>query len=157
MIKSSEKYQKWARNVIGEKLSSVKGLIYFFKAPDFEHPQQLQLIFSNISNVTSFKCGKDGSTLELTDNPMQEKNLGEYGEEIILDISHTPSLINFIGKTLLKIYVAFSFTEDSYVGIKLSFEGEKSFVIANIGDEINILDSFPSSYEEVEGINYQEL
>jgi hypothetical protein len=107
MIKSSEKYQKWARNVIGEKLSSVKGLIYFFIAPDFEHPQQLQLIFSNVSNIISFKCGKDGSTLELTDNPMQEKNLGEYGEEIILDISHTPSLINFIGKALLKIYVVF--------------------------------------------------
>ncbi|MEQ9898428.1 hypothetical protein ABRP59_02185 [Pectobacterium punjabense] len=135
----------------------MKGVIYAFETLDLEHPQQLQFIFSNTEVIVSFRCGKDGSTLELSDSPIQGNDLGEYGKEIIMDVSNSRLFVGYIGKTLLKIYSIFSSIEDTYIGIKLVFEGNLSLIVVNVGDEINIFDSFSSSYEHDEGIKYQEL
>jgi len=150
-------YEKWTLGVVGKKLLGIKGLIYILEDPDFDHPQQLQLIFSKTGIADSLKCGKDGSTLELTDHPMQEKDLGEYGKEIIIDISHINPFFKFIGKTLSKVFLIFSSAEDSYVGLRLNFEGDLSLFIMNIGDEINIFESLPISFEQNEGIRYSKL
>lgn len=80
-----QQYRVWARRVLGKKLISVKGIIYIFETPDLEHPQLLQFNFFHANNATSFRCGKDGSSLELTDSPLQETDLGEYGKELIMD------------------------------------------------------------------------
>lgn len=71
MINPLGKYQEWTRCVIGEKLSVVRGLIYMLDKPEVERPQQLQLVFSNNDKSVSFKCGKDGSSLEMTYIPLQ--------------------------------------------------------------------------------------
>lgn len=152
-----EKYQKWASHVIGERLSGVTGLIYVFETPDFEHPQQLQFVFSNTESITSFRCGKDGSTLEVTDFPVQGNDLGEYGKEVIMDVSNSKLFVDYIGKSLLKVYSIFSSIEDAYIGIKLVFESGLSLIVVNIGDELSISDSLSSSYEYDECIKYQEL
>ncbi|MEI7369018.1 hypothetical protein WCT94_15420 [Pectobacterium sp. 1950-15] len=148
-------YQEWTSYVIGERLSGVKGVIYFFETPDLEHPQQLQLIFSNTEKAFSFRCGKDGSTLELTDSPVQENDLGEYGKEIIMDVSSSMSFVDYIGKPLLKVYSIFSSIEDAYIGVKLVFDGDLNLIVLNIGDEINIFGSLSSC--ENDDIKYQEL
>ena len=148
-------YKKWASYVIGERLLEVKGVIYFFETPDLEHPQQLQLIFSNTEKAFSFRCGKDGSTLELTDSPVQENDLGEYGKEIIMDISSSMSFVDCIGNPLLKVYSIFSSIEGAYIGVKLVFDGDLNLIVLNIGDEINIFGSLSSC--ENDDIKYQEL
>ncbi|RLM02085.1 hypothetical protein BIY27_25890 [Gibbsiella quercinecans] len=157
MMNPLGKYQEWANHVIGERLSGVRGLIYVFETPDFEHPQQLQFIFSNTESIASFRCGKDGSTLDVTDFPVQGNDLGEYGKEIIMDVSNSTFFVDYIGKSLLKAYSIFSSIEDSYIGIKLVFESGLSLIVVNVGDELNISDSLSSSYEHDEGIKYQEL
>lgn len=157
MINPLEQYQKWLSHVIGQRLSGVRGLIYVFKIPDFKHPQQLQFIFSNTESIASFRCGKDGSTLEVTDFPVQGNDLGEYGKEVIMDVSNLPLFVDYIGKSLLKAYSIFSSVEDAYIGIKLVFESGLSLIAINVGDELNISDSLSSSYEHDEGIKYQEL
>lgn len=157
MINSLGQYQVWVSHVIGERLSGVRGLIYVFEKPDFEHSQQLQFIFSNMENKASFRCGKDGSTLEVTDFPVQGNDLGEYGKEVIMDISNLPLFVDCIGKSLLKVYAIFSSVEDAYIGIKLVFESGLSLIAINVGDELNISDSLSSSYEHGESIQYQEL
>ncbi|MGL6019848.1 MAG: hypothetical protein ACRC0C_14525 [Gibbsiella quercinecans] len=157
MMNPLGKYQEWANHVIGERLSGVRGLIYVFETPDFEHPQQLQFIFSNTESIASFRCGKDGSTLDVTDFPVQGNDLGEYGKEIIMDVSNSTFFFDYIGKSLLKAYSIFSSIEDSYIGIKLVFESGLSLIVVNVGDELNISDSLSSSYEHDEGIKYQEL
>lgn len=81
-------YQKWARSVVGRKLLRVNGVIYSLETHDFSHPQQLQLVFSEVEEMESFKCGRDGSTLELTDVPLQEMILANMGEKRSL-IFHT--------------------------------------------------------------------
>lgn len=157
MMNPLGQYQEWVNHVIGERLSGVRGLIYVFETPDFEHPQQLQFIFSNTKSIASFRCGKDGSTLEITDFPVQGNDLGEYGKEIIMDVSNSTLFVDYIGKSLLKAYSIFSSIEDAYIGIKLVFESGLSLIAVNIGDEINIRESLSSSYEHDEGIKYQEL
>ncbi|MFP1817566.1 hypothetical protein ACLEC2_17535 [Lonsdalea quercina] len=157
MMNPLGKYQEWANHVIGKRLSGVRGLIYVFETPDFEHPQQLQFIFSNTESIASFRCGKDGSTLEVTDFPVQGNDLGEYGKEIIMDVSNSTFFVDYIEKSLLKAYSIFSSIEDAYIGIKLVFESGLSLIVVNVGDELNISDSLSSSYEHDEGIKYQEL
>ncbi len=65
--------------------------------------------------------------------------------------------MNYLEKTLLKVFLVFSSVEDAFIGIMLIFEDHLSLFIMNIGDEINILESLPSSYEQDEGIKYQQL
>lgn len=152
------KYRKWAQNIVGKKLIEVRGLIYFLDKPDFDHPQQIQLIFSKFENLLSLKCSRDGATLEFTDHPIQESNLGEYGKEVLLDISCMHPLDNYINKTLLKLLAVFSLVENAYIGIKFIFEeGDEGFFILNVGDEINILEVLPLGYEESEGIKIEAL
>ena len=156
MINPSGQYQEWVSHVIGKRLSGVRGLIYVFETPDFEHPQQLQFIFSNTEKIASFRCGRDGSTLEVTDFPVQGIDLGEYGKEVIMDVSNLPLFVDYIGKSL-KVYSIFSSVEDAYIGIKLVFESGLCLIAINVGDELNISDFLSSSYEHDEGIKYQEL
>jgi len=157
MINPLGQYQEWVSHVIGKRLSGVRGLIYVFETPDFEHPQQLQFIFSNTENIASFRCGKDGSTLEVTDFPVQGVDLGEYGKEVIMDLSNLPLFVDCIGKSLLKVYSIFSSVENAYIGIKLVFESGLCLIAINVGDELNISDFLSSSYEHDEGIKYREL
>ncbi|WP_340279359.1 hypothetical protein [Pantoea agglomerans] len=157
MINVVEGYQKWTRSVVGRKLLRVNGVIYSLETHDFSHPQQLQLVFSEVEEMESFKCGRDGSTLELTYVPLQGKDLGEYGRETVIDISHVYPFVNYIEKKLLKVFLIFSSLEDAFIGVKLVFEGELILFIMNVGDEISMLESLSSSYEQDEGIKYQHL
>lgn len=157
MIKLLGNYEEWTLGVVGNKLLGINGLIYMLEDPDFDHPQQLQLVFSKTGIADSLKCGKDGSTLELTDHPMQEKDLGDYGKETIIDISHINPFVKFIEKTLTEVFLIFSSVEDAYVGLRLNFEDNLSLFIVNIGDEINIFESLPISFEQNEGITYSKL
>ena len=150
-------YQKWISGCIGKELSVVKGLIYVFDAPDFNHPQQLQLVFGEGGEIAKFRCGSNGSRLEISYSPLKEKELGEYGKEVIIDLSGFPMFINCIGKILLKACLIYSLMEDDCVGIKLLFEGDYGLLIMNVGDEINVLDCFSLSYEQEEGLEYYEL
>ncbi|GKW35878.1 hypothetical protein [Pectobacterium versatile] len=157
MIKFLGKYRKWVSSVINERLLGVRGLVYELDTPDFYRPQKLQFIFSNTEKLFSLMCSKDGSSLVLTDSPIQESDLGEYGKEVIMELSNITLFIDYIGKRLLEIYSIFSSVEDAFMGIKFVFEGDLNLIIVNFGDEINIFNSLPSSYEHDEGIKYQSL
>ncbi|KJM66320.1 hypothetical protein B5M10_10930 [Pluralibacter gergoviae] len=150
-------YSEWLQKVIGKKLSLVEALVYIFDEPELQHPQQLQLTFSGISSAEIFKCGKDGVSLELIDVPMQEKDLGEYGKEVIMDMSLSISFINYIDKTLSDVVLIFSQVENAYIGVRLTFEEQLDLIIINLGDEINILESLPLPYEKDEGIIYKDI
>ncbi len=130
----------------------MRGLIYVFGVHDFEHLQQLHFIFSNTEGEASFKCGKDASTLEVTKKPVKESNMGEYGREVVVDVSNTKNFFNYIGRCLLKTYSIFSLVENSYIGIKLVFESGLILIVIKVDGEINISESLSSSFEHDQGI-----
>ena len=152
-----EIYQEWGRDVTGGKLCNVNGLVYVYEAPDLEHPQQLQLIFSGVNREVSLRCGNDGATLVLTELPMQESDLGEYGKEVIMNMSDSCLFYRCIGRIVAKVFAIYSDTEKAIVGIKLVFDGGLDLIIINLGDELNIFNSLPLQYIQEECINYLEV
>lgn len=152
-----EIYQEWGRDVTGDKLCGVNGLVYIYEAPDLDHPQQLQLIFSGINRGGSFRCGKDGATLALTELPMQESDLGEYGKEVIMNMSDSYSFYRYIGRVVSKVFAIYSDTEKTIIGVKLVFDGGHDLIIINLGDELNIFNSLPLQYVQEECIDYLEI
>lgn len=154
MIHFRKKYQELAHNIVGQKLQNVNGLIYVYDTPDLGVPQQLQLVFFNENKSIVFRCGQDGATLELIDSPMQESELGEYGKEVIMDLSNSYSFQKVIGKILLRFYMICSKIEQKVIGAKLVFGEGLALVIINLGDEIKIFDSLSMEYERDEKINY---
>ncbi|EED9464934.1 hypothetical protein NWL46_003898 [Salmonella enterica] len=150
-------YQDLGNNVVGQKLQNVNGLIYVYDVPDLGAPQQLELIFLGENKNIAFKCGQDGASLELINSPMQEKDLGEYGKEIIMDLSNSSLFQEVIGKTLCRFYMVYSETEQKVIGTKLVFDDGLTLVIVNLGDEIKVFDSLSMDYERDEKINYVDV
>ncbi|MDM2736340.1 hypothetical protein OGY35_13285 [Citrobacter sp. Ct235] len=150
-------YQELSRNVVGQKLQNVNGLIYVYDVPDLGAPQQLQLVFFSENQSVVFRCGLDGASLELTDSPMQENDLGEYGKEVIMDLSNSCLFQKVIGKTLLRFNVIYSEIEQKVIGAKLVFDEGLTLIIINLGDEIKVFDSLPMEYERDEKINYIDV
>ena len=157
MMRNFERYQELARNVVGQKLQSVNGLIYVYDAPDLGSPQQLQLVFCDTYQNIVCRCGLDGASLELIDSPMQEKDLGEYGKEVIMDLSNSYLFQKAFGKILLKFYVICSEIEQQIIGVKLVFDEGFKLVIINLGDEIKVFNSLLREYERDEKIYYIDV
>lgn len=157
MMLFEEGYQELARNVVGRKLQNVNGLIYIYNVPDLGAPQQLQLVFFSENQSIVFRCGLDGASLELSDLPMQEKDLGEYGKEVIMDLSNSCFFQKFIGKILLQFYVIYSEVEQKLIGAKLFFDEGLTLVIINLGDEIKIFEALSMEYERDEKVNYIDV
>lgn len=74
-----------------------------------------------------------------------------------MDMSHFPFFVKYLNKILIEVNLIFSVVEKNHIGLKLFFEGYLSLMIVNIGDEMNVLDVFPTSYEKDEGIEYHKL
>ncbi|MBD2786472.1 hypothetical protein ID858_16490 [Xenorhabdus sp. DI] len=157
MSNLSEMYEKWGRDVIGRILTDVNGLIYVLETPDFDHPQHLQFSFSDNSGDIGFRCGKDGSTLEITKLPMQESDLGEYGKEVIMNMSASLLFHRYIGMVVSKVFLIYSNIEKATIGIKLVFDDRLSLIVINLGDEINIFEYLPLQFEKDEMINYFDM
>lgn len=152
-----DKFQKWAESVLGRKLLSVKGVIYVYGTPNYEYPQQLQFVFSKADTALALECGRDGSSLDMADFQLQDKDLGEYGKEIIVDLSSDNIFANLIDKTLLRLLLMYSSVEDSYIGVKLIFDEKNELFVVNLGDELNVLKFLPDSFLLNEGITYYSI
>jgi hypothetical protein len=152
-----DKFQECAEIILGRKLLSVKGVIYVYGTPNYEYPQQLHFVFSKADAVLALECGRDGSSLDIADFQLQDKDLGEYGKEIVMDLSSDNRFASLIDKTLLQLFLIYSSVEDSYIGVKLIFnEGSELFVL-NLGDELNVLKFLPDSFLLREGVIYYSI
>ncbi|WP_127958495.1 hypothetical protein [Serratia microhaemolytica] len=157
MTRFKNEHAEIIKSIIGESLLGINGLIYWLEEPDLIHPQQIQFTFSRAQTKISFRCGMDGSTLEFTDIEMQESDLGEYGREVIMNISYTPHFQQYLGQVLSGFFAIYSATENSIIGMKLCFKNQINLIILNTGDEISIFDSLSLQYEKEERITYIDV
>jgi hypothetical protein len=141
--------EEWFRSIIGKKLNAIYGLIYIYLTEDINHPQELQIIFEN-EITRKISCGSDGSTLRIDNSPMIESDLGEYGKQLIMDISNVPVFQQAVGEKLEKLEVIESKREQCIVGINLKFSNSIIINILTIGDEISYYTSIPLSIVEDE-------
>lgn len=150
----NEALKKYISNLHGLKLEHVVALIYVLEAPDLESPQQLQFVFSSECKFLGFRCGHDGASIEIFNSPLQENDLGEYGKEVIMELSGLDVFRAYIGKRFVNFYFVFSEVEKKNIGVKLEFEGGGDIVILNIGDEMVFSNSLAPDFEREESISY---
>lgn len=148
--------KEWFSSISGKKLNYVYGLIYIYDSEDFSHPQELQVIFE-MGLVKKISCSSDGSTLLLQDSPMVECDLGEYGKQVIKDISDISVFRNVIGEELQGLKVISSDVEQSIIGLSFHFSNSKFINILTIGDEISFYRNIPINIMEEEGINFLSI
>lgn len=149
----NEALKKCISDLHGLKLEHVVALIYVLEAPDLESPQQIQFVFSSECKSLGFRCGHDGASLEVFNSPLQENDLGEYGKEVIMELSGLDAFRSYIGKRFLNFHFVFSGVEKTNIGVKLEFEGG-DIIILNIGDEMVFSNSLAPDFEREESISY---
>ncbi|WP_145489887.1 hypothetical protein [Yersinia rohdei] len=145
--------REWGNSIVGKQLKCVRGLIHILDVEDIEHPQQLLLIFEG-GEGRVISCASDGSTLLLRDVAMVESDLGEYGKQVIKDISEMDSFSEIIGKELHSLSAVYSKSEECMIGLNFYFSGCGSINILNLGDEISIYKKIPEGILYEEGISF---
>lgn len=153
MLKS---LKEWLSSIVGENLKSVYGLIYIYETEDINHPQELQVIFET-GLIKKISCSSNGSSLLIQDSPMIESDLGEYGKQVIKDISDMPVFDDVIGEELQDLEVINSEVEKGIVGLRFQFSNSKNIDILTLGDEISFYKSTPINIIEGEGISFQSI
>lgn len=147
---------EWGNSIVGKPLRSAYGLIHTLDIEDIEHPQQLQLIFEGGGNGT-ISCASNGSALVLRDVAMVESDLGEYGKQIIKDLSGWHVFSGLINKELLSLSAIHSKTEEGVIGLAFYFNAYGNINIINLGDEINVYKHIPEDIQHEEDISFIEV
>lgn len=147
---------EWGSSIIGKRFKSVWGLVYVLDVEDIEHPQALQIIFDG-GLLKTISCASDGAKLLLRDVPMVESDLGEYGKQIIKDISINSIFGDAIDKELCRLSIIYSETEQGIIGLNFYFSNFVTINVINLGDEINIYGEIPKNILNEERISFTEV
>lgn len=152
-----QEFRSFLLNIIDCKLISALALIYVYDSEEkILSPQELLLVFEHKRQVT-LMCSNDGESLILDSRKLEPTNLGEYGKEIIRDISYLPCWKNLIGQTLTKIFIIKSLGKPCLIGLKFSFENDLSVIVVNLGDEIFMFEFLPEEIAQEEEIIYEQV
>ncbi|NRN29310.1 hypothetical protein [Photorhabdus heterorhabditis] len=139
----SKEAHDWGVGIIGNRLKSVQGLVYILHVEDIEHPQELLFEFEGAGVSRKISCSQDGSSLVVCNKPMLESDLGEYGKQIIKDISQHPIFNELIGRKLSRFNAIYSEIEQCVIGFNFIFYSYGQISLLNLGDEIYIYNDIP--------------
>lgn len=147
---------KWLYSIIGQKLAGVIALIHVYdEHEDNESPQAIYLKFENDLGG-NLECASDGESILYSPKLPAETDLGEYGKEILKDISNTELWCECVGSSLVSSFVLFANGNVS-IGVRLIFQSGKSIDIVNLGDEIYIYNFLPRHIVEEENITFDKV
>lgn len=149
-----EQFRNWLRIIIGRKLITIQGLIYVKDGEEkTSSPQELFLSFD--SGVQGkLKCGSDGESLVWDMQELEAVDLGEYGDEVVRDLSYLSCWKNLIGHLLVDVKLIKSLRGSYLMGLLFSFDNDLSIVVVNLGDEIYMFESLPKEIAQEEEIRY---
>lgn len=88
---------------------------------------------------------------------MIESELGEYGKQLIRDISDMPPFERVIGEELHGLDIISSGVEQSVVGLRFKFSNSKKIDILTLGDEISFYEITPLKIIEEEGLSFLSI
>ncbi len=138
-----DKFLKWLRDSIGQKLISVLALIYVHEGvKDFDNPQELSLKFSS-TGYGKFKCSYDGASIDWQEGELHGIDMDEFGSEVVEDLSGFKLWQRVLDKVLVDAELLYSSIEDTFIGVKLSFNGDNYVSVINLGDELFVYQDIP--------------
>ncbi|MEK8018108.1 MAG: hypothetical protein VSS75_014635 [Candidatus Parabeggiatoa sp.] len=157
MSEYTNKLREGLKLLLGKKLEKVIASVFSFQGVfKMESPQAVLLQFEENHQLV-FYPASDGVSLDCAHKTLSPLDLGQYGKEIILEVSQF-SLWQYARCQVLKeAYVIFSHVEENAVGIKMHFNNSSIIIIINCGDDIYIWDEehFCEAFknEEISEIN----
>lgn len=125
-------------------ITAVYGLFHFFEGEVNGSPQEICLEL-NSGDLFTFRTGPMGESIRIIMGMPNEKDLGEYGQEKLLDLSGSEVFSKCLGRNIIYFSGVISLVDDAEVGVFFGLEGGAGFSIVNLGDEIDFYDKIPHS------------
>lgn len=148
---------EWLLSSLGKRLVSVFALVHVYNnEKDFHTFQEISISFLSNDNGKLF-CGGNGSSIEWSNSDMQENDLGEYGKNVIQDISKMNPWNTCLNEILKDVKMLYSSVEKSEIGILLEFSNDSHVSVINLGDDIYVFDSIPDNIMESQKITLLSL
>ncbi|RKZ73073.1 MAG: hypothetical protein DRR16_33415 [Candidatus Parabeggiatoa sp. nov. 3] len=140
MTQYTNKLSEGLKLLLGKKLKKVIASIFSFEGVlNMESPQAVLLQFEDNRRLV-FYPASDGVSLDCDHKTLSPLDLGEYGKEIIMEVSQLSLWQYALGEVLTEAYVIFSHVEENAVGIKMHFNNSSIIIIINCGDDIYVWD-----------------
>lgn len=138
---------------VGEKVISVLGLFYLLEGEkDIDDPQELQINFSSGRSLKIY-CSPDGASICCESGYIVARNLGDFGEEIVEDVSYMTPWENLVGDQIIDVCVAKSSIEKASIGIRLGF-GKENVSVLNLGDDLYVFEDVPETIVRDQGLEF---
>jgi len=139
MTSYTNKLRKGLKFLLGKPLKKVIASVFSYQGIlNMESPQALLLQFEENHQLV-FYPAPDGVSLDCGHKTLSPLNLGQYGQEIIQEISPLNFWQYALGQVLIEAYILFSHVEENAVGIKMYFNNS-IIIIINCGDEMYVWD-----------------
>lgn len=123
-------------------LTGAYGLFHIYEGEVNGSPQEVCLEL-NGSGLFTFRTGPMGASIRILMGLPREKDLGEYGEEKLLDLSRNEVFSQCLGKRIIYFSEVVSLIEEVEVGVFFGLEGGRCFSIVSLGDEIDFYEKIP--------------
>lgn len=118
----------------------------------FDNPDQFRIVLD--SESVRFHCSGDGETLMVDGHELCPRDLGEYGELRLVDLSKQKRFDTLIGTPLRQISYLKSYSGHYTIGFILEFD-LGLLVICNWGDELKVWGEVPKALFADEGIQVE--
>lgn len=125
-------------------ITAAYGLFHFFEGEVNGSPQEVCLEL-NSGDLFTFRTGPMGENVRILMGMPSEKDLGEYGQEKLLDLSGNEVFSKCLGRKVIYFSRVISLVDGAEVGVFFGLEGGVGFSIVSLGDEIDFYDKIPHS------------
>jgi hypothetical protein len=116
----------------------------------------LSLKFS-LTGYGKFKCSYDGSSINWQEGEPHESDMDEFGSQVVENLSESQLWQRVLNKVLVGAELLYSSIEDTFIGVKLSFDGGSSVSIINLGDELYVYQDIPEEVIIDQGITCSSI
>ncbi|WP_295462894.1 hypothetical protein [uncultured Pseudomonas sp.] len=124
------------------RLTGAYGLFHIYENEINGSPQEVCLELDG-GKFFTFRTGPVGSTVRILTGLPKEKDLGEYGEEKLLDLSKNSVFSQCLGKRIIYFSEIRSLRDEIDVGVFFGLEIGCCFSIVSLGDEIDFYGKIP--------------
>ncbi|HIE01762.1 MAG TPA: hypothetical protein EYP59_15995 [Thiotrichaceae bacterium] len=139
MTQYTNKLREGLKLLLGKPLKKVTASIFSYQGVlNMESPQAVSLQFEENHHLV-FYTASDCVSLNCDHRTLSPWDFGEYGQEILLDISQFSLWQYALDQVLTEAYILFSHVEENAVGIKMHFKS-CIIIVVNCGDEMYVWD-----------------
>lgn len=140
MSSLNNSHATWLSLALGRKLNQALALVHCLPSSSIiSSIQSISLEFEG-RPATRIFCGINGASIDWDNHQLEPFEMGEYGEEKVVNLANIdPSWSELLNQKLNQAFLIRSEVENSIFAIHLVFSNELEVSLANLGDELVLL------------------